>query len=113
MYVEEPVRLTGEAFLVFTIMDSDRDPEDPFVTEIRRQAQRVQSGRTLTFWQGLGLVGAVGWMVSLPAVLGALAGRWLDVRFASGTFWTLSLLGLGLFLGCASAWRHVRRELRG
>ena len=60
---------------------------------------------------GLAAVGAVGWMVSLPAVLGALAGRWLDVRFASGIFWTLSLLVGGLFLGCATAWRHVRQEM--
>jgi ATP synthase protein I len=88
-------------------------PEDPFVREIRRQAERVQRGRRLTFWQGFALVGAVGWMVSLPAVLGALLGRWLDTRYATGIFWTLSLLMLGLFLGCASAWRHVRRELKG
>jgi ATP synthase protein I len=88
-------------------------PEDPFVTEIRRQAERVRSGRRLTFWQGLGLVGAIGWMVSLPAVLGALLGRWLDAHFASGLFWTLSLLTLGLFLGIASAWRHTKRELEG
>ena len=61
----------------------------------------------------MGLVGAVGWMVSLPAVLGALLGRWLDGHVGSGIFWTLSLLIAGLALGCASAWRHVRRELYG
>lgn len=94
-------------------MTRNPSTEDPFVTEIRRQASRVQKGKHLTFWQGLGLVGAIGWMVSLPAVVGAFAGRWLDGRFASGIFWTLSLLVLGLVLGCASAWRHVRRELGG
>jgi ATP synthase protein I len=92
---------------------SQDKPEDPFVSEIRRQAERARTGRQLSFWQGLGLVGAVGWMVSLPAVLGALLGRWLDARFDSGIFWTLSLLVAGLALGCASAWRHVRRELKG
>jgi ATP synthase protein I len=94
-------------------MTRNPPPEDPFVKEIRRQAERVQAGRHLSFWQGLGLVGAVGWMVSLPAVLGALLGRYLDSHFVSGIFWTLSLLALGLFLGCASAWRHVKRELKG
>jgi ATP synthase protein I len=93
---------------------SPGEPEDdPFVGEIRRQAERARAGRQMTFWQGLGLVGAIGWMVSLPAVLGALLGRWLDARFASGIFWTLSLLVTGLALGCASAWRHARRELKG
>ena len=94
-------------------MSRNKPTEDPFVSEIRRQAERARAGRHLTFWQGLGLVGAIGWMVSLPAVLGALSGRWLDARFASGIFWTLSLLVLGLAIGCASAWRHVRRELNG
>jgi ATP synthase protein I len=89
-----------------------RDDEE-FVRQVRRQAERAQAGRRLGFWQGLGVVGMVGWMVSLPAVVGALAGRWLDRRGDGGLFWTLSLLALGLALGCASAWRHVTRELRG
>jgi len=87
--------------------------EDSFVSEIRRQAERAKAGRHLTFWQGLGLVGAIGWMVSIPTVLGALAGRWLDARFSSGVFWTLSFLAAGLALGCGSAWRHARREING
>ncbi len=91
---------------------SPEPTEDPFVREVRRQAERASRGRCLTLWQGLGLVGMVGWMVSLPGVLGALAGRWLDGRFHSGIFWTLLLLLLGLLLGCGSAWRHVRRELK-
>jgi ATP synthase protein I len=94
-------------------MNPHEPGDEAFVREVHRQAERARRGRQLTFWQGLGLVGAVGWMVSLPAVLGALLGRWLDHRWASGIFWTLVLLMLGLMLGCASAWRHVRRELRG
>ncbi len=86
-------------------------PEDPFVREVRRQAERAQAARRMSFWQGLGMVGAVGWMVSLPAVLGALLGRWLDRHGVSGVFWTLALLVAGLILGCASAWRHAQKEL--
>ena len=82
--------------------------------EIRRQAERARSGRHLTFWQGLGLVGAVGWMVSLPAGARGLAGPLARCavlpRASSGR---LSLLVVGLALGCASAWRHVQRELNG
>ena len=65
----------------------------------------------MAFWRGLSLIGAVGWMVALPAVGGAAAGRLLDAQFGSGIFWTLPLLILGLLLGCYSAWRYVRREL--
>jgi ATP synthase protein I len=92
-------------------MSSPPPPEDPFVKTVRREAERARKGRHLTFWQGLSTTGTIGWMVSLPLVLGALAGRWLDQQFHSGLFWTLSLLMLGLVIGCATAWRHVRREL--
>lgn len=86
------------------------DPED-FLHEVERQAERLQAGRHLSFWQGVGLVGAVGWMVSAPVVLGALLGRWLDARIGGGLFWTLGLLATGLAVGCTTAWRHVRKEL--
>ena len=91
---------------------SDEQPEEPFVREIRRQADRCRKSRQLTFWQGLRLVGATGWMVSLPAVLGAWLGRWLDRHYASGIFWTLSLLVLGVVLGSAAAWRQVHRSMQ-
>lgn len=85
--------------------------DEPFVREIKRQAERVERTRGARLWQGLATVGAVGWMVAAPAVLGALAGHWLDQRFNTGIFWTLPLLMIGVILGCISAWRHVRKEL--
>ncbi len=91
--------------------DTHTQDEDPFVREVRRQAERAQAPQHLTFWQGLNLVGSVGWMVVLPTLLGAFAGRWIDSRAATGVFWTLSLLFTGVVLGCATAWRHVHREL--
>ncbi len=89
-----------------------KDPDDPFVSEIRRQADRARDSSRTNFWRGLASLGGVGWMVSLPAVVGALVGRWLDREFASGVFWTLSLLVGGVLLGCATAWRHVDQELK-
>lgn len=89
------------------------DEEDAFLRQVRRQAEQIRSGRAMTFWKGLSLVGAIGWMVSLPAVGGAFLGRWLDSRAGGGLFWTLTLLLLGLGLGIASAWRHTQKELRG
>ena len=82
-----------------------------FLHEIERQVARTQKARGMTFWQGLAAIGAVGWMVVIPAVVGAFVGRWLDQRLARGVFWTLSLLLTGLAIGCVTAWRHVREEL--
>lgn len=90
--------------------DRDRD-EDLFVREVRRQAERAQSEQRLTFWRSLGLVGSVGWMIVFPALLGAFAGRWIDGRWGTNLFWTLSLLFAGLAFGCISAWRHLHEEL--
>ncbi len=90
--------------------ERDRD-EDLFVREVRRQAERAQASQHMTFWRGLGLVGSVGWMVVVPALLGAFLGRWIDRRAGTGVFWTLSLLFSGLTLGCTSAWQHVHQEL--
>ena len=94
-------------------MSLNHRDDEAFVGEVRRQVERLRTSRQLSFWQGLSLAGAVGWMVSTPAVIGALLGHWLDVRFSTGIFWTLGLIALGLTVGCASAWRHVHRELKG
>jgi ATP synthase protein I len=91
-------------------MSAPEHPEDPFVKAVRRQAERARVGRR-TFWQGLAMVGVVGWLVTLPAVGGALLGRWIDRRADTGIRWTLGLLVLGLAGGCAAAWRHVKEGL--
>jgi ATP synthase protein I len=88
-------------------MNPARRDEDPFVREIRRQAERAQVARGLTFWQGLSLIGSVGWMVALPTLIGAFLGRWIDARAGTGVLWTLALLFVGLVAGCSGAWRHI------
>jgi ATP synthase protein I len=85
---------------------------DDFASEVRRQADRRREGRGRGVWQGLVQVGTVGWMVALPAVGGALLGRWIDARYRTGIFWTLSLLTIGLAIGCVAAWRAMNRELK-
>ncbi len=71
----------------------------------RRQADR-------TVWFGLGMMGLIGWSVSIPSLLGALAGWWLDRHYPGGRSWTLALLVAGLVLGCWNAWYWIAREER-
>lgn len=61
---------------------------------------------------GLGMFGLVGWSVVTPTLLGAFLGIWLDNHFPGKHSWTLTLLIIGLIVGCVSAWHWLSREDR-
>ena len=90
----------------------DDELEDEFEVRVRRQSERIEKGRRekgQSFWSYLGLIGAVGWGVVVPMVLGVLLGRWLDGRFEKG-YWAPGLLVFGLAIGCYNAWRMIVKE---
>lgn len=60
--------------------------------------------------KNLAMIGALGWSIVVPTLLGTFAGRWLDRHFGMGIFWTLGLLTAGLALGCLIAWQRIRSE---
>ena len=68
----------------------------------RRGAQDV--------WSGLGLSGLIGWSVTVPTLLGAALGLWLDKHHSGQHSWTLALLVAGLAIGCLNAWHWVAEE---
>lgn len=74
----------------------------------RREVWRREGERSLG--QNLAMIGALGWTIVVPTLLGIFAGRWLDRTFNSGIFWTLGLLVAGLTAGCALAWRRIHSE---
>ncbi len=61
-------------------------------------------------WMGLGMFGLVGWAVAIPAFLGVMLGVYIDGHFPGVHSWTLSLLIVGLFIGCLNAWHWIARE---
>jgi ATP synthase protein I len=63
-------------------------------------------------WFGLGMMGLIGWSVSVPTLLGVALGAWLDERYPGQHPWTLALLVAGLTLGCFNAWHWVAEENR-
>ncbi len=77
-----------------------------------RRERRARWGREgeRAIWQNLAMIGALGWTVVTPTLIGIFAGRWLDRTFQSGIFWTLGLLVVGLTLGCWLVWQRIRRE---
>lgn len=76
--------------------------------ETRKLKEKLKSKRGVLF--GLGMFGLVGWSVVVPTVLGALLGIWLDKRFPGKHSWTLTLLLIGLILGCVTAWHWLSGE---
>jgi ATP synthase protein I len=76
------------------------------------RAREAQGRDAETAWSGLGMIGLVGWGVSVPTLLGAALGIWLDRRFPGEHSWTLTLLFAGLVIGCLNAWRWITREER-
>ena len=92
-----------------------RKSREDVTEEIGRKAARKlkarrQRGRRI--WFGLGMFGLVGWAVAVPTILGIAAGIWLDKHLPSRFSWTLSLLFIGIVLGCLNAWYWVQRESR-
>ena len=76
----------------------------------RSRRERWEREGERSIGQNLAMIGALGWTIVTPTVIGNFAGRWLDRSFGSGIFWTLGLLVAGLALGCTFAWKRIRRE---
>ena len=89
------------------------DEEKNFTRQVGAQAARklkAQKGSAKNIWFGLGMSGLIGWSVTVPALIGAALGIWIDNRYRSKFSWTLMLLLIGLIIGCLSAWHWVHAE---
>lgn len=77
-----------------------------------KAARKLEARRTISrnIWFGFGMSGLVGWSVAAPTLLGAALGRWLDEKYPGVHSWTLTLLLVGLIMGCMVAWHWVARE---
>ena len=78
------------------------------IRRARRELWQREGERSLG--ENLAMIGALGWTIVVPTLIGMFAGRWFDRTFEAGVFWTLSLLTAGLALGCALAWRRIHSE---
>jgi ATP synthase protein I len=87
--------------------------ESAFVRQVgakETRKLRAQRKALQTVWLGFGMMGLVGWSVAVPTLLGTALGIWPDKRYPSIHSWTLSLLIIGLFVGCLNAWYWVAKE---
>jgi ATP synthase protein I len=98
------------------VSEPPQAPLDPgigsrFAREVGERARRkAQSRQDPGVWFSLAMMGLVGWSVAVPTLLGAALGVWLDYTWPARFSWTLTLLFVGVVLGCFNAWRWVRQE---
>lgn len=76
--------------------------------EERSERWKKEGERPL--WQNLSMVGALGWLIVTPTLLGVLLGRWLDRTFGTGIFFSGALIFLGITIGSYLAWQRVNRQ---
>ncbi len=61
--------------------------------------------------KGLAFLGALGWNIPIPTVLGVMFGRWMDANHKVASIsWTLNFLLLGFAFGVLCAWQWLKRE---
>jgi ATP synthase protein I len=87
-------------------------PLDERVGAQERRKVRARRQATNGIWLGFATFGLIGWSVAVPTLLGIALGIWLDHYHPMALSWTLTLLGVGIFLGCLNAWHWVSREHR-
>jgi ATP synthase protein I len=88
-------------------------PEKDFAKEVgAKEARKIkarQEGRHNAFF-GLGMFGLIGWSVAIPTLAGIAFGVWLDRNYPSRYSWTLTMLVIGVAVGCLNAWFWIKRE---
>jgi ATP synthase protein I len=92
---------------------SVKDDDDIFgriITEKENRKLKALSEKKKAEWFGFGMFGMVGWSVTVPTLLGAIGGIWLDKHYPQSFSWTLTCLISGLIVGCVIAWNWVIKE---
>ncbi|MCF6148296.1 MAG: ATPase F0F1 [Candidatus Kuenenia sp.] len=92
-----------------------KKPDDvlkKFADEVGRKESRKIKGRRekkyKTVWFGMGMSGIIGWSITIPTLLGIAAGIWIDKKWPSPVSWTLTLLSVGIVVGCLNAWYWMK-----
>ncbi|WP_432741383.1 AtpZ/AtpI family protein [Methylobacter sp. G7] len=86
-----------------------------FSKSLDRQVKRKLKARqqkSHRVWFGLGMFGLIGWSITLPTVAGIALGLWMDRRWPGQVSWTLTMMLVGVVLGCMNAWRWIGEESR-
>jgi ATP synthase protein I len=92
----------------------NNDPAPDGLTKaVRERRARWESWRgegEPSVMRFVGQIGALGWIIVAPTLVGLFVGRWIDRWLGTGIFWSAPLLLLGVAIGCWSAWRWMHQQ---
>lgn len=77
-------------------------------SESRRKKWREEGERPL--WKNLSMVGALGWLIVVPTLLGVFIGRWLDGKLGTGVTFSGALTFAGACCGFFLAWQRMNEK---
>jgi ATP synthase protein I len=92
---------------------SDNHGEEKMHRAVELREQRDERGRKegeRSLWQNMSMIGALGWLIVTPTLIGVFVGRWLDGRFDTGIQFTGALIFVGICFGCYLAWHRIVKE---
>ncbi len=61
-------------------------------------------------WSALATLGVIGWSVVAPTLAGLAIGLWIDRAWPGRVSWSVTLLVLGLVVGCVIAWQRIGED---
>ena len=92
----------------------EQDPNDQEMEraiKLRRERRDLwQREGERPLWKNLAMIGALGWLIVIPTLLGVFVGRYLDLRFGTGIFWSGALIFIGVSLGGYLAWQRISKN---
>ena len=98
--------------------DANRDRSNGNHNDAMGRAVRLREARSERWeregerplWLNLSMIGALGWLIVVPILLGIFVGRWLDGSLGTGTLFTGALIFLGAGVGGMLAWRRMNSD---
>ena len=92
-----------------------KNSEDALAERLAKRASRHLINKTdkeaFSPTKGLAFLGALGWNIPIPTILGVMLGRWMDAHHkVASVSWTLNFLLLGFIFGAIGAWQWLKRE---
>ena len=78
--------------------------------EVGSKQRRMEAGGKQWAWNSITVLGVVGWSVTIPTLVGAAIGIWIDHHWPSRFSWSLMLLLGGLLFGCVQAWQRIKGD---